>query len=76
VDDTIDPTVGFVITVKPGDKVLEGEPIASVFAKDADGIRTGFDALKQAIVIGDKLTQKPLRLVSHRVTRSGVEELA
>src|SRR6266705_518847 len=76
VDDTIDPTVGFVITVKPGDKVLEGEPIASVFAKDADGIRTGFDALNQAIVIGDKLTQKPLRLVSHRVTRAGVEELA
>jgi pyrimidine-nucleoside phosphorylase len=76
VDDTIDPTVGFVITVKPGDKVLEGEPIASVFAKDADGIRTGFEALKQAIVIGDKLTQKPLRLVSHRVTRAGVEELS
>jgi pyrimidine-nucleoside phosphorylase len=76
VDDIIDPTVGFVITVKPGDKVLEGEPIASVFAKDADGIRTGFDALKQAIVIGDKLKEKPLKLVSHRVTRAGVEELA
>jgi len=75
VEDTIDPTVGFVITAKPGDKVLEGEPIASVFAKDADGIRTGFDALAQAIVIGDKLTQKPLPLVSHRVTRAGVEEL-
>jgi len=75
VEDMIDPTVGFVITVKPGDKVLEGEPIASVFAKDPDGIQTGFDALKQAIVVGDKLTQKPLRLVSHRVTRAGVEEL-
>ncbi len=75
VEDTVDPTVGFVITVKPGDKVLEGEPIASVFAKDADGIRTGFDALTQAIVVGDKLTHKPLKLVSHRVTRAGVEEL-
>ena len=76
VDDSVDPTVGFVITVKPGDKVLEGEPIASVFAKDADGIRTGFDALAAAIVIGDKLTEKPLPLVSHRVTRAGVEELS
>jgi len=75
VDDIIDPTVGFVITVKPGDKVLEGEPIASVFAKDADGIRTGLEALSQAIVVGDKLTHKPLPLVSHRVTRAGVEEL-
>ena len=74
-DDTIDPTVGFVITSKPGDKVLEGEPIASVFAKDADGIQTGFEALGQAIVIGDKLAQKPLKLVSHRVTRAGVEIL-
>jgi pyrimidine-nucleoside phosphorylase len=75
VDDTIDPTVGFVITVKPGDKVLEGEPIASVFAKDADGIQTGCAALTQAIVVGDKLTQKALPLVSHRVTRAGVEKL-
>jgi pyrimidine-nucleoside phosphorylase len=77
VEDTIDPTVGFVITVKPGDKVLEGEPIASVFAKDADGIQTGFDALAAAIVVGDKLasSEKPLPLVSHRVTRAGVEEL-
>src|SRR5216117_762260 len=76
VEDTVDPTVGFVITVKPGDKVLEGEPIASVFAKDADGVRTGFEALAAAIVIGDKLTEKPLPLVSHRVTRAGVEELS
>jgi pyrimidine-nucleoside phosphorylase len=76
VDDIIDPTVGFVITAKPGDKVLEGEPIASVFAKDADGVRTAFEALTEAIVIGDKLKEKPLRLVSHRVTRAGVEELS
>lgn len=76
VDDSVDPTVGFVITVKPGDKVLEGEPIASVFAKDADGVRTGFEALAEAIVVGDKLTEKPLPLVSHRVTRAGVEELS
>ena len=66
-----------MITVKPGDKVLEGEPIASVSAKDADGIKTGFDALAGAIVLGDKLAaaEKPLPLVSHRVTRAGVEEL-
>jgi pyrimidine-nucleoside phosphorylase len=75
VDDVVDPTVGFVITVKPGDKVLEGEPIASVFAKDADGVRISFEALAAAIVVGDKLLEKPLPLVSHRVTRAGVEEL-
>ncbi len=76
VEDTVDPTVGFVITVKPGDRVLDGEPIASVFAKDAAGVKIGFEALEQAIVIGDRLKERPLPLVSHRVTRSGVEVLA
>src|SRR5439155_1482220 len=57
VDDAVDPTVGFVITVKPGDKIPGGEPIASVFAKDPAGIKLGFEALQQAIVIGDKLVE-------------------
>jgi pyrimidine-nucleoside phosphorylase len=75
VEDAVDPSVGCVITVKPGDKILAGEPIASVFAKDAAGVRLGFDALGQAIVIGDRLATPPLPLVSHRVTKHGVEEL-
>jgi pyrimidine-nucleoside phosphorylase len=75
VEDPVDPTVGFVITAKPGDKVLAGEPIASVFAKDPAGIRLAFEALAQAIVIGPKLVEKPLPLISHRVTKNGVEEL-
>src|SRR5881397_3962986 len=75
VEDTVDPTVGFVITVKPGDKVLAGEPIASVFAKDPPGMRLGLEALGQAIVIGDRLEEKPLPLISHRVSKDGIEEL-
>ena len=75
IEDPVDPSVGFVITVKPGDKVLAGEPIASVFAKDSSGMKLGFEALGQAIVIGDKLEEKPLPLISHRVTKDGVEEL-
>jgi pyrimidine-nucleoside phosphorylase len=76
VEDTVDPTVGFVITVKPGDKVLAGEPIASVFARDPAGIQIGFDALARAITIGDRLVERPLPLVSHRVSKDGVETLA
>src|SRR5438445_4421482 len=75
VDDVIEPSVGFVITVKPGDKVLAGEPIASVFAKDAAGVKLGFEGLERAIAVGDRLAEKPLPLVSHRVTKDGVEEL-
>jgi pyrimidine-nucleoside phosphorylase len=76
VDDTVEPSVGFVITVKPGDKVLSGEPIASVFARDAAGIQIGFDALQRAITVGDKLVERPLPLISHRVSKKGVESLA
>jgi thymidine phosphorylase len=76
VEDDVDPSVGFVITVKPGDRVVEGEPIASVFARDAAGIELGMTALREAIAIGGKLDQKPLPLVSHRVTKAGVEGLA
>jgi pyrimidine-nucleoside phosphorylase len=76
VSDVVDPTVGFVITVKPGDRVLAGEPIASVFAQDAAGVQRGYEALRSAIVVGDRLKEKPLPLVSHRVTKAGVEDLA
>ena len=75
VEDPVDPTVGYVITAKPGDRVLAGEPIASVFAKDASGIDLGFEALGKAIGIGAELKAKPLPLISHRVTKDGVEQL-
>jgi thymidine phosphorylase len=72
--DVIDPSVGFVITVKPGDTVTAGEPIASIFARDNAGIETGIAALTRAIDIGG--TADPLPLISHRVTIEGVEVLA
>src|SRR5205823_2220944 len=75
VEDSVDPTVGFVITVKPGDKVLAGEPIASVFAKDAADVQLAFEALERAITIGDRLTERPLPIVSHRVSKEGVTHL-
>jgi pyrimidine-nucleoside phosphorylase len=72
-DDHVDPSVGFVISVKPGDEVAAGEAIASVFAADAEGIRIGRAALEEAIVIGEVVSPTPL--VSHRVTAEGVEIL-
>ncbi len=70
--DPIDPTVGFVITAKPGDWVEAGEPLATVFARDAGGIAAGRACLGSAIVIGDG-AEPPLPLVSHRVSQAGVE---
>jgi pyrimidine-nucleoside phosphorylase len=74
VDDTVDPTVGFVITVKPGDPVRAGEPIASVFARDEAGIEMGMAALREAVSIGESGHLTPL--VSHRITARGVHVLS
>ncbi len=71
--DPVDPTVGFVITVKPGDRVKAGQPLASVFARDDAGIAVGLDALRRAIVIGEEA--EPLPLISHRITAAGVQTL-
>ncbi len=73
--DTIDPSVGFVITAKPGDWVDAGEPLASVYARDRPGIERGRSVLRGAVIIGDE-AEPPLPLVSHRVTKAGVEELS
>jgi pyrimidine-nucleoside phosphorylase len=70
-EDGVDPSVGFVITAKPGDVVQNAEPLATVFARDRTGIETGLATLRQAITIADE-ADPPLPLISHRVTSSGV----
>lgn len=70
--DTVDPSVGFVITVNPGDRVQAGEPVATVFARDARGIEAGQACVAGAVVIADT-AEAPLPLVSHRVSAAGVE---
>jgi len=70
-EDTVDPSVGFVITAKPGDVVQHGEPLATVFARDRAGIDNGLATLHRAIGIADD-AEPPLPLISHRVTSAGV----
>jgi pyrimidine-nucleoside phosphorylase len=74
VEDVADPSVGFVITAKPGDWVEPGEPVATIFARDRAGIGSGRQALRSAFVIADE-AEPPLPLISHRVTIDGVEIL-
>lgn len=72
VEDGIDPSVGFVITARPGDIVRAGEPLATVFARDRAGVAAGLAALRASITIGEE-AEPPLPLISHRVTEAGVE---
>ncbi len=70
--DVVDPTVGFVITARPGDWVEAGDPLATIFARNREGIDAGRETLSSAIAIADE-AEPPLPLISHRVTTAGVE---
>ncbi len=70
VEDVTEPSVGFVITARPGDWVEAGEPLATIFSRDRTGIGTGRHTLRNAIVITDE-AEPPLPLISHRVDAAG-----
>ena len=72
-EDRIDPSVGFVITAKPGDRVRRGQILATIHALDEAGIREGKRALSDAISIGEaKVAALPL--VSVKITSEGVRK--
>jgi pyrimidine-nucleoside phosphorylase len=74
-EDEVDPSVGFVITAKPGHHVTKGQPLATIHARTRADLEAGRAVLEHAIVLGDSASP-PLPLVSHRVTARGVEPLA
>jgi pyrimidine-nucleoside phosphorylase len=74
VDDVVDPTVGMVISARPGSTVEKGEPLASIYARDDAGVALARKALKESIVIGDKQPKIP-PLVAARVSAKGYEAL-
>lgn len=74
-EDRIDPSVGFVITAKPGRHVAKGQSLATIHARSKEDLTLGRSILEGAIVIGDSLVTQPLPLISHRVTARGVTAL-
>ena len=71
-EDTVDPSVGFVVSVKPGVKVESGQKLGTIHARNKEGLTTGASVLDDAILIGDSAVAA-LPLISHRVTARGVE---
>lgn len=66
----VDHSVGFIIAVRPGDLVREGEPLATIMARDDAGVEAGRRTLERAIAIAEE-ADYPLPLISHRVTADG-----
>ncbi len=74
VGDRVHPGVGFVLMVAPGDRVETGAPLGQVHAACAEDAELGSSILREAVTIGAGQPQLR-RLVSHRVSRDGVEAL-
>ena len=74
VDDVVDPTVGMVISARPGAAVDKGEPLASIYARDDAGVEIARKALQQSIEIGDEDPEVP-PLIAARVSAKGFEQL-
>ena len=53
-EDVIDPAVGFHIIRAPGDRVAEGEALATVHARDESSARQAAQALLAAMPVGDE----------------------
>jgi pyrimidine-nucleoside phosphorylase len=73
-EDRIDPSVGFVISAKPGLRVVKDQSLATIHARSKEDLTLGRSILESAIVIGDSLVN-PLPLLSHWVTARGVEPI-
>jgi pyrimidine-nucleoside phosphorylase len=72
-EDVIDPSVGFIITAKPGDRVRRGQALATIHALDDSGLREGRRALRDAIAVGGE-APSPLELISVKVTGEGTQK--
>ncbi len=71
-EDSIDPAVGFVLHKRIGDRVEEGEPLATLHAKDENTCMAAQEALLANIYIGDTQV-KPEPLIHAVVTKDGVQ---
>ncbi len=72
-DEVIDPAVGVRVLVKPGAVIQAGQILATVHARTNTAAQHAAEAVRKAIDFG---IADPLPLVSHRVTKDGVEALA
>jgi thymidine phosphorylase len=72
--DVVDPRVGFVLHVAAGERVAQGQSVGEVHVAEHAQAERGVQILREAVVLGERPARlRPL--LSHRVTRSGVELL-
>ena len=68
--DPVDPRVGFVLEVGPGDRVEVGDPLGEVHAADLDGLARGLGILQDAVVIRPDPPRPGPSLIRERIQAS------
>jgi pyrimidine-nucleoside phosphorylase len=66
-EDPVDLRTGFVLGVRPGDRVEVGDPLGEVHAANPSDLERGIQILGSAVVIGDETPDSPQTLVRRRV---------
>jgi pyrimidine-nucleoside phosphorylase len=66
-EDEVDPRVGFVLAVRPGDRVEIGDPLGEVHAANPDGLDRGRAVLREAVVLDLEAPPPPPPLIRERV---------
>ena len=72
--DTVDPAVGFVVDVRPGDPIGLGDRLGEVHAATDASAELGAAAFREAVTVGRGTASPSLPLISHRVAQHGIEE--
>ena len=72
-DQTVDWAVGVELACHPGQRVVAGDRLATVHARTAADAAAAGAAIRRAISIGERAD--PLPLISHRISRTGIELL-
>ena len=69
--DTIDPSVGYILPVRIGDRVTADTPLCTLYARSDEDAAKAEAAIRAAIIIGDKPVERP-PLCCAVVTADGV----
>ena len=72
--DVIDPRVGFIMEKRVGDAVQKGDPLCTLYARDADTLARARQMIEGAVTISETPAARP-KLLYALVTSAGVETL-
>lgn len=71
-DDIIDPSVGYILMCRVGQKVEKGQPLARVFAKNEQMFNVAKEGIKKAIKFSNTKTE-PTKLIYAIVDKNGIK---